>query len=93
MSHLLRHSKTWINRAELHFALSCVTVRSIKWNLPKGPPWFKSDFCVAIPPIFDLFNHNAKSNVKFTIEKNGIIVKAISDVKKDRELLIDYGIG
>jgi hypothetical protein len=45
-------------------------------------------------PIFDMLNHGHKINAKFGYcpVKNGFELKACSDIPKDEEIIISYGL-
>ena len=38
-----------------------------------------------------LYNHSSKPNAEFTVAATTISIKALKNIKKDQEILVDYG--
>jgi hypothetical protein len=73
-------------------ALDVVQTRSCRLSKSTGSP------VGVLAPIFDFINHgsthsskDSAANVQSGMEGNQLVVRALSDLQKDEEVLVDYG--
>ena len=94
-SYNTQHRMTWVREEELKHAYLTIKSRAIKWPVPTDkrvsdhPITLKH--CLALAPVFDLFNHNSKPNCEWKVTSSVLEIVATEDVKPGQELFVTYG--
>jgi hypothetical protein len=73
------------DKQQVKYALDLVQTRSCRLTIEDG----RDVRCLI--PVFDMINHDVNPNAEFVLQHGYVIVRALSPLKENDQILIDYG--